>query len=321
MKIRRFIALAPVLAFSALAGCQSEGSSESAEAAAEPAAKSAANDQGAMKTSHVVEVIARDFSFEAPARIPSGWTTFRFKNAGAQEHFMALARMPEGKTVDDYRDDIAAGAFGGAMGPYYDGEVELDAALEQLGALLPAWFFEVVSAGGPGLVSGGGTAETTVELDPGYYVIECYVKSPEGVFHVALGMLVGFVVTDEPSGASAPEADFDVTLANYVIEAPESVPAGKHTVRVRYLQDPEGMLRHDVHLVRLGPDSDLSELVPWMSWIDGMVSPAPGTFIGGSEQMHAGDVSYMRVDLEPGTYAWISEAYAAQGMVKEFVVE
>lgn len=303
-----------VLALTMFVGCQQQdGGSSAAESAPDAVAD--------MAVGNAVDVIARDFSFEAPAEIPSGWTTFRFRNMGAQEHFMAISRMPAGKTVEDYRNDVVIGAFGGAMGPYYDGEVELGAALENLVALLPPWFFELVSAGGTGLISGGGTAETTVELEPGYHVIECYVKAPDGRFHVDLGMLEGFVVTEEQNGASAPEADFDVTLANYVIEAPETVSAGEHTIRVRYLQDPEGMLRHDVHLVELGPDADLEALVPWMSWIDGMVSPAPATFVGGSEQMHAGDVSYMIVDLEPGPYAWISEGYAGQGMVKEFVVE
>ncbi len=317
MKISRHITLAPVLAFLALAGCQPDDAAETEDAAVEASADA---DVGSL-AENVVTVTARDFSFEVPAEIPSGWTTFRYRNMGAQEHFMAISRMPEGTTVEDYRNDVAAGAFGGAMGPYYEGEVELGTALDNLGALLPAWFFEVISAGGPGLISAGGTAVTTVELDPGYYVIECYVKAPDGRFHAELGMLEGFVVTDEQNGASAPEADFDVTLANYVIDAPGTVSAGKHTIRVRYLQDPEGMLRHDVHLAKLGPDADLAALVPWMSWIDGMVSPAPATFIGGSEQMHAGDVSYMSVDLEPGAYAWISEGYATQGMVKEFVVE
>ena len=38
----------------------------------------------------VVEVIARDFVFEAPSELPPGWTTFRLVNQGTQEHFMAL---------------------------------------------------------------------------------------------------------------------------------------------------------------------------------------------------------------------------------------
>jgi hypothetical protein len=39
------------------------------------------------------------------------------------------------------------------------------------------------------------------------------------------------------------------------------------------------------------------------------------------EQLEAGHSGYLHLDLEPGAYAWISEAYADRGMVKEFVVE
>jgi hypothetical protein len=90
---------------------------------------------------------------------------------------------------------------------------------------------------------------------------------------------------------------------------------------VRVIQDPEGMLKHDVHLVRVTEETDLGAVIPWMSWIDGMEAPAPATFVGGMEQLEAGHSGYLSVDLEPGSYAWLSEAYADQGMVKEFVVE
>ncbi len=297
-------------ALAAFAACGGDESDATPEAAAE----------AEQLPSGVVVVTARDFAFEAPQKVPSGWTTFRFENAGAQEHFVSISRMPEGKTVDDYRSEVV-GAFGSSMGPYYDGEVELGSALEALGAALPPWFGDVVFVGGPGLVSPGGSGETTIELTPGVHVMECYVKTPDGRFHVDLGMLREIVVTEETNGAAEPAADFDVTLANYVIDAPESVPAGPKTIRVRVIQDPEGPLKHDVHLIRVTDETDMEAVVPWMSWIDGMVSPAPATFVGGAEQMHAGSWGFVHVTLEPGTYAWISEGYAAQGMVKEFVVE
>ncbi len=310
MRPYRSAVLITGMALTMLAGCQRQDEGSGADASSVESAPDAVTD---MAFGTAVDVIARDFSFEAPEQIPSGWTTFRFENAGAQEHFMALTRMPEGLTVDDYRNNVVVGAFGAAMGPYAEGEVDLASALETLGGLLPEWFGELENTGGPGLVSPGGVAVTTVELDPGYYVLECYVKTPDGRFHVDLGMLTGMVVTDEPSGASAPEADFDVTLANYVIDAPDVVGAGKHTVRVRFLEDPEGLLKHDVHLVRLGGDVTIADVVPWMDWVDGMIAPAPAEFIGGAEQMAAGGVEYMTLELKPGSYAWISEAYSRRG--------
>lgn len=321
MKIRHRKLFVPLIAITALTACQQDDTAATVDASAEPAANSAADTPAAMKTSHIVEVIARDFSFESPEQIPSGWTTFRFNNQGAQEHFMALTRMPDGLTVDDYLTDLVHGAFGGAMGPYYTGEVELGAALENLVALMPEWYADVTPSGGAGLLTGGKVSDTTVELEPGYYVMECYVKAPDGRFHVDMGMIRGLTVTDDASGASAPDADIVVTLANYVIDAPDMLSAGKHTVKVRYLENPDGFFMHDVHLARMTDGVSMDEVIPWMSWIDGMVSPAPVEFLGGADQMPAGSTAYFEVDLEPGSYAWISEGYAAQGAVKEFVVE
>lgn len=314
MRPYRTTVLMTVLALTMLVGCrqQDEGSS---------ASESAPDAVADMAFGNAVDVIARDFSFEAPAEIPSGWTTFRFQNQGAQEHFMALTRMPDGITIEDYRNDIVVGAFGGAMGPYYDGEVELGTALENLVGSLPEWYGQVTPAGGAGLVSAGEEAVTTVNLQPGTYILECYVKAPDGRFHVDLGMLEELIVTDAPNGAAEPEADLAIVLTNYTIDAPDTVKAGEHVVRVEVRDNPEGFLKHDVHLVRLSDEVSVDEVAAWMDWIDALTSPAPAEFIGGADQMPAGGTAYVTLDLEPGSYAWISEGYATQGMVKEFVVE
>ncbi len=46
---------------------------------------------------------------------------------------------------------------------------------------LPSWFSEIIFSGGVGLVSPGETAQTTIYVDPGTYVVECYVKT-SGIF-------------------------------------------------------------------------------------------------------------------------------------------
>ena len=318
MRLSRSFACVWLLALPAFAACAGDGGAQSESSEVRSEADVASDVENAPP---VIEVAARDFAFEAPAEIASGWTTFRFRNLGAQEHFMSLARLPDGKTVDDYINDVAAGAFGVAMDPYYKGEVELSSALETLVSLIPEWFGQMVFSGGPGLLSPGRAEDVTLNLEPGDYVMECYVKTPDGVFHSALGMMAGLTVTNVSTGAAEPEADFEVTLANYVIEAPDRVAAGAHTIRVRVIQAPEGLLKHDVHLLRVTDETDLGAVVPWMSWIDGMKAPAPATFVGGFEQLEAGHSGYLSLDLEPGNYAWISEAYADRGMVKEFVVE
>jgi hypothetical protein len=310
MYIRRFFSVSmALLAAAAMPACQS---SDKADGDSEA--------QVAAIGGQIVDVTAREFTFEAPSEIPSGWTTFRMRNAGEQEHFLVLWRLPEGNTFEDYVTQVVP-AFGSIMGPYMDGTTDRGEALQALGGLLPEWFGSVVPAGGSGLTAPGRTAQTTVDLEPGNYVIECYVKTPEGVFHGMLGMVHSLMVTDVPSGATAPEADIELSITNYAIATEGELTAGQHTVRVHVVEDPEGFLKHDVHLVRLADGTGVEQVVAWMDWMDALMPPAPGEFMGGAEDMPAGHTAYVTVDLTPGNYAWVSETYGSRGVVQEFMVE
>ena len=192
-----------------------------------------------------------------------------------------------------------------------------------LGGLLPDWYASVQQMGGPGLVAPGRAVRTTANLDPGTYVMECYVKTADGIFHTSLGMQQPITVTDASSGGSAPEADIEITLANFVISVEGEATPGAHTVAVDFEEHPEFGLGNDVHLVRLDDGTSVDVVVPWMDWmnLDGLRAPAPATFLGGTQEMPVGHTAYFTVELESGRYAWISESTAALGMVKEFTVK
>ena len=298
----------PLAALLALAGaaCQPEAADRQAAAA----------DDGPP----AVEVTARDFAFEAPDTIPPGWTTLRMENVGAQEHFLVLWRLPDGKGLEDYAAEVGA-PFDSIMGPYRAGAWDRERALATLAELLPGWYGDVEPASGVGLTDPGRTGETTVRLRPGTYVMECYVKTPEGQFHQALGMLRELTVAGTPREASPPEADVRMTLSNYRIDVEGAPGAGEQVVRVVAAEDPEGLLTHDVHLARTDTAVSVDSVVAWMDWMDALEAPSAATFVGGAEQMSAGDTAYVRVDLSPGEYAWISEAYGGRGMVEAFTVE
>ncbi len=177
--------------------------------------------------------------------------------------------------------------------------------------------------GGTGLTAPGRTARTTANLEPGLYVMECYVKTPDGTFHTSLGMQRQITVTDTDSGGSAPEADVNISLSNFQILVEGEVTPGEHTVAVHFQAHPEFGLGNDIHLVRLDDEVSLDDVILWMDWmnIGGLRSPAPASFLGGTQEMPIGHTAYFTVDLEPGRYAWIAESTAAQGMVKQFTVE
>ncbi|HEX7130506.1 MAG TPA: hypothetical protein VF217_10640 [Rhodanobacteraceae bacterium] len=269
----------------------------------------------------VMDVVVGDYRIEAPDEVPAGWTTVRLRNEGQQAHFVVFYRLPDGKTIADQQREVVP-LFDQAMAALAAGEVDRAGAGAILGGL-PAWAAESKYRGGPGLLSPGGTTMATINLDePGTYLMECYVKSPDGLFHTSMGMLREIQVTADNNGAAEPEADFDIRLSNAGIDAPAVVAAGPHLVRVNFVEDPQAPLPYDVHLARLAGETDASKLVHWMDWmnIDGLRAPAPVEFLGGVENTPAGRNGYLSIDLEPGRYAWVSEINAQQ-MLREFVVE
>lgn len=269
----------------------------------------------------VIEVEATEYAFTGPPTFPSGWVTLRLTNTGEQPHFLLLWRLPGETTFDDWVEGIAP--FGDLYVKYRAGELEQADFLDQLGASLPDFFFEAQRMGGPGFVAPGRSGETTVFLEPGEYVMECYVRDTEQPhkFHGDLGMLRPLIVEAEGSGASPPEADIGITLSNYQIQVEGETTAGRHTVRARVAEDPDGMIIHNVQLARLEDDSTGEEAARWLDWVDEMLPPAPVEFLGGAGQMMAGGEAYFTVDLEPGRYAWVSESWGTQGMMREFTVE
>ncbi|HSI70910.1 MAG TPA: hypothetical protein VK941_11795 [Gillisia sp.] len=257
-----------------------------------------------------VLVVSTGMNFKLPAEIPSGWTTFKYENSTEETHFFVLEKLPEGKSIDDTRDEVVP-VFNRAMNFINNGNSEQGFAEFNE---LPAWFFDVVFTGGPGLISPGKTAITTVNLEPGYYVIECYVKMPNGIFHTAMGMLEEITVLENVSTGKPPYEDVLLEISSTEgITYKEKPRAGKinFSVHFRDQKAHENFVGHDVHLVRFSEDANLEELNSWMDWSNfyGFKTPAPEgvEFLGGTQEMPEGKTSYFTATLTPGNYAFIAE--------------
>jgi len=273
--------------------------------------------------SSVIEVAARDFAFEAPKEIPSGWNTFRFTNNGLQEHFFYIYRLPADKTFDQFKQEAMA-PFGAVWKEYASGMISRDSAMAKFGVDLPVWFMtELVPSGGVGLTEPGETSETMVNLDPGIHVIECYVKMPDGRWHTEMGMQQPIKVTEDSSKAKPPTADVELTLSNYKIERKGNYTSGDQTVAIHVTENPQGFTMHNLDLFRLDDSTNVQQIIKWMDWMDlnEFRAPAPGYSLGGIEPMAAGRTGYVTLNLTPGRYAWVSEGYGSNGMVETFTIE
>lgn len=276
----------------------------------------------------VVDIVARGLSFEAPETVRPGWTTFRFVNESPMVHFAIVERLPEGIGVDEQQTEVAP-PFQAGMDAIVGGD--MDAAMAAFGEL-PAWFGDVRFMGGPGLTGPGVTSEATVELEPGTYLLECYVKTGE-VFHsfspdpAVMAMVVEFTVEGEPTGVAPPAADHELMISSASGFTLAGTPmAGRNTFRVSFEDQATyaNFVGHDVHVVRLDEGVSAADVDAWMNWSQpgGLNTPAPAVFVGGLNDMSAGDVGYFTVTLEPGSYGLLAEVPdpADKGMVVTFEV-
>lgn len=278
--------------------------------------------------------------------IPSGWTTFQFTNASASDHFFLLYKAPQdaidaadaaGVSLLDHWHATVTAPFQEEWNPFVAGDIDYGTFVDNLFAAILAgapWFPEATTMGGPGLTAAGLSSETTVNLSPGEYIVECYVKDANEVFHSYIGMLEHLTVTEEESAAPEPRATLDVTVAQPDaggISVEGHVRPGMHTVAIHFGDQPEfgyeHLLGHNVQLVRLNDADDdalLSDVADWVDWTQpsGLASRAPSgaEFLGGSMEMLGGSTAYYTVNLRPGDYAWIAEVPdpAAKGMLKTF---
>lgn len=288
-----------------------------------------AKDRSGRDPGRVIEVVARGLTLEAPAEVPSGWTTFRFVNESPMVHFALIERVPDGQGLASQQREVA---------PVFQEGLELlaagdpEAAMAKFGEL-PEWFGQIVFLGGPGLTSPGHVSEATVELAPGTYLIECYVKTG-GVFHsynpdpAVFGMVHEFTVTAATSGQPQPTADLNLEISSTAgITLSGSPSSGRQTFSVSFIDQivHENFVGHDIHLARLPGDADLAGLEQWMDWSrpDGLQTPAPVEFVGGLNEMPAGSTGYFTVTLEPGEYVLISEVPGAggKGLLQTFTVD
>ncbi len=275
----------------------------------------------------VVEVVTKSMEFFAPDTLASGWNTFVYKNQSTEPHFILLDKYPEGITIQNTIQEVAP-TFEEGMSLIMEGKNE--EAMQAFGKL-PEWFSSVVFTGGTGLISPGHTATTTVNLPPGYYIMECYVRMPDGRFHTSMGMAKVLIVTEENSGNSPPEYNMEIDISSQSGISWNGKPkAGKTVFRVEYVDQMvhENFVGHDINLVAMESDADLEALEAWINWASptGLMSstlPKGFTFLGGTNDAPGGSILYFEADLKPGKYVLISEVPGSmkKGMLKTFLVD
>jgi hypothetical protein len=253
-----------------------------------------------------VEFSARDYAFSGPDSVTSGLVKFTLTNEGEEPHHLQLVQLPPGMTAEDFINVMQEGGEGPSSSGGADGPPP------------PT----LVEAGGPGTAMPGATSNATVDLEPGTYLMACFVPNAEGVPHAALGMVGELQVT----APEEPELSADTTLRlfDFNFEASEPVESGELTFYVVN----DGPQAHEAALVQLVPGASIGEFLSAFG-PNPPAGPPPGQFVGGIQSLTAGRVGYFTAEFESGDYAWVcfvpdsetGQPHFTLEMVQEFTVE
>lgn len=243
---------------------------------------------------NLVTVTAREFAFGAPATIPAGLTTIRLVNEGKEMHHVQLIRVGEGHTAAELMEASRT------EGPP------------------PSW---VTFVGGPNAHAPGTPSDATMVLEPGEYVLVCFIPSPDGVPHMAKGMMKPLTVVPASPNAAAPTADVTMTLRDYGFDVAPEITAGKRTIEVVNAAEQS----HEVFVARLEPGKTPQDL---LAWIQSQQGPPPALPMGGTTAMSKGERNQITADFTPGEYVLLcfvpdagdGRPHVAHGMVRQFTV-
>lgn len=262
---------------------------------------------------NVLELAVEGISFVGPDTIKSGWTTIRVVNEGGMTHHALVYRLPDGITAEMVDEQVVA-PIQASLTAAIEGDLEKAA---EIAATMPAWVADLEWLGGPGMMSDGVTGEATMYLEPGNYIVECYVKT-NGVQHNynpvpgQFGMVFPLTVLAEDGGMAEPDANVTLSISNSGFERTEGAfQAGENSVRVNFTEQRlyNNFVGHDAHVFRIDPDTDIEAAARWVDFfpVDGQQTPAPARFVGGIHDMPQGSTGYFKLYLEPGSYGITSE--------------
>lgn len=253
-----------------------------------------------LQTMPRVSIIARDFSFDMPASMPSGVVAINLLNKGHEPHQANLARLNDGVSLP-----------------------QLEATFKQnrLVALTLVTF-----VGGPNSVQPDGSQEVILNLKPGQYIALCVIAGADHISHLDKGMVKSFLVADPSQGTftKAPIADGEIALRDFYFVLPSRIKPGPLTFKVSN----DGPQPHELALVKLAEGKSMKDALAFLE-ITNPTTPAPYTYAGGMGALTRGYAGWLALKLVPGHYAALcfipdpltGKSHVMLGMVASLLVQ
>jgi hypothetical protein len=222
-----------------------------------------------------VRVVGDEYAFVMPDRIKGGTVTMDIANSGREPHEFGLARIDPGKTAADVQK-----------------------ALAKSGENAPKWLHDI---GGVPPITPGERLSITRRLTPGTYAFICFLPSPTGKPHYALGMQKAFTVAGD-NGARAPRTDGAIVAGRKSISVVGAVRPGRRTYELRNAAESP----HGFFILSYAPGKTMRDLDRWAG--KSFAGPAPARLVGGIQSIPGGTSVYMTADFETGrTYTVLDD--------------
>jgi hypothetical protein len=246
----------------------------------------------------VVDVAAGEFFFHAPDSIPAGLTTFRLRQVGLVHHRATAGGVARDSSTEDRGDPT--------RGFHMLWVVRLDSGRtvadfhRAIRAREPApWARHL---GGPGFVMPPGTSNATLALEPGRYVLACFVGSARedrSRYHLLHGMFRALtVLPTRAAAAHAPAPEVVVRIAaDGALGLSAPLTAGRRVIRV----ENAGATDYEFAVARVLPGRTTAEALAWRRR-DNPTTPRPFEDWGGLSDVPAGGSLITTMAFEPGDY-------------------
>jgi hypothetical protein len=226
-----------------------------------------------------VSVDAIDYGYSVSGTATAGVTKITFTNKGQDFHMMGVARLKDGKTVQDFLAALKT-----------DDEAD-DAAVQ-------ADPDETVD-GLPSVLTPGASSTTYATLQTGTYALVCFFPGKDdGQPHFLKGMVNALTVTASTGTPVEPAAQAEVTTTDTKLTVPD-LTSGKGT----YKYTNSGTTTHSLIFVKLHDGKTFDEMVAWLDkYFQGQakLDDRPGDVWGGVEA--TAKTAWFDLDLPPGKY-------------------
>ena len=273
-----------------------------ASCATPPASSGGVTQQTPTSSSSIptVTITAIDYGYLMPETITvqAGLVDVALVNNGTQPHQAQVARLNPGVTRAQVLDELVtkrrlAGAFS---------------------------LFTFM--GGPDTIAPGYGQETILNLRAGSYVLLCFIEGPDGIPHIDKGMIHFFTVSPARSQKMLPQVDGEVVMQDFRYRLPEVITQSRPlTLHVTN----QGTEPHELNIVKLAQGKGVPDIAAFFQSPSG---PPPFEELGGLAALAPGGSGWIKIHLEPGTYAAFSflvdqrtgQSQLASGMITQFTV-